>query len=320
MKANATDKQLWKLYSENDFEAILQETDNPDSAAKLAYRGYALIQLGKEENGLALLEEAFESNPKAFAPNFLFGRYFQNLQRPRRAYAYMTRAADANRGHCNIDWETEIFGLNQWLDMVYLPKIQGFPEVEHSRAAQIYEEALEAIDEDRLEVALNKLQKALQKDPEAITIWVDLGHILNNLNRLEESLEAYMKSLDLDPEKAVSHYNVGTVHYKLGHIERALEYLRHSLELDADDPDTLYNIGLCYWEKGEPDLAEGYFAETLFLVPLYLNAQFYLAKLEARKGETDSATQRVGLMLEEMPEWRSAFEKDPDLGSLKMDE
>lgn len=315
MSEKSLTKQVWKSVKEDDKEklqTLIKSEGFEDEILKRALEVY----LNYPKGGLNDLIEIQKQNPTHFAPIFLLGNLYEQEERPRKAFACFSKAADLDSGQTDINWEIEIFNRHEWLEMVYLPKLQGFEEPKNSKAAEIYTEALDSIDKGRPEVAKNKLNKALKHDPDAATIWTDLGHVENNLGNLEASLEAYEKAKSLCPEKAVCWYNSGTVFFKLNQFEKALEYLLKSLELDPDDPDTLYNTGLCYWNLNKESEAKPYFEETLFLVPDYLNALFYLAKLEAREGQNESAQNRIAIMLENQPNWKSYFAKDPDLGAL----
>ena len=315
MSERKSEQEIWKALKEDNtekLEELSKSSDLSDQVWKAALEAY----LAFPEGDWNILVQIQKSNPTHFAPLFLLGRVYDQIGRPRRAYAFLCKAADLDVGYTDINWEIEIFNRYEWLEMVYLPKIQGFEDPGDAKAAEIYATALDSIDKGQTDVAKNKLNKALKLDSEAAAIWTDLGHIENNLGNFDASLEAYEKAKAVQAEKAVCWYNTGTVYFKLNKFEIALSELKKSLELDPDDPDTIYNTGLCYWNLDQFAEAKTFFEDCLFLVPDYLNALFYMAKLQAREKEIEAAREKVRQMLELQPNWKNYFSKDADLAPL----
>ena len=86
-----------------------------------------------------------------------------------------------------------------------------------------------ALQTGQLDVLLSKLQAAIQKEPDNITLYTTTGSVYDQL---------YQKAIASDEEEKAQEY-----------FDKALEYFDKALEKDADNFDALYSIGTLYYNK-----------------------------------------------------------------------
>ena len=79
----------------------------------------------------------------------------------------------------------------------------------------IFNQALIALQEGRLEEAEHLYRSILKEQPEHLDANNNLGIILQNSGKLEEAKEYYKKAIDIKPDFAIGHNNLGGIHIDL---------------------------------------------------------------------------------------------------------
>ncbi len=102
-----------------------------------------------------------------------------------------------------------------------------------------------------LPAAENDLRQVLAQDPENAAALNALGYTLVvHTERLDEALELIQKAYDLKPDDPAIMDSMGWVHFQLGNLETALEYLRKAHAL-FPDPEVAAHLGEALWAAGE---------------------------------------------------------------------
>ncbi|HXO28182.1 MAG TPA: tetratricopeptide repeat protein [Thermoanaerobaculia bacterium] len=259
----------WRLMGKYD-EAIAAVEQDSDYPLALGTKGAALLELGRVEDALQVLDRAV-----ALDPNYAFGlaargqvlhllgRFAEALESLQRAVAldpgnaiWMAGCGEVLRQLGRFDEALEI------LDRAIASRPQ-LAFAHGTRAGILWasgrlEEALTAADRaieldpkylfalfvesavlrrlGRLEQALAALDQAVALDPDDASIHTRRGDTLRRLGRLEEALAALDRAVALDPGNASVHADRGDVLRRLGRLDDALVALDRAVELQAADP------------------------------------------------------------------------------------
>jgi tetratricopeptide (TPR) repeat protein len=97
-----------------------------------------------------------------------------------------------------------------------------------------------------LEVAskIKTLKEIIQKDPENLPAWVELGNLYFDTDQPKEAIEAYSKYLVVKPENADVRTDMGIMYRRLGEFDRSLEEFRKAAQSDPNHVHSRYNIGI----------------------------------------------------------------------------
>lgn len=119
--------------------------------------------------------------------------------------------------------------------------------------------------EGKLELAFNRLTRALEADPNYSTAHNAMGTLQERLGNMEEAEQEFRRAVALNPMDSAAQTNFGSLLCRTGRYDegeqRFLQALKNSL---YDRPEVAYtNAGLCMQTAGQLDKAETYFRAAL---------------------------------------------------------
>lgn len=175
-------------------------------------------------------------------------------------------------------------------------------EVHPDDTALLYAEINHMVAEGQLEALIGKLEDAVEKDPENISVYTTLGAVYDNL--------ATQASKDENEEKATSYFG------------KSQEWFEKALAKDASNFDALYSLGALFYNKAatytEPlnelandfsaegnkkydalklemdglfDTAFPYFQKAEALNPNDMNTLLAIKEIYARQGDLEKSTE-----------------------------
>ncbi|MBI3171486.1 MAG: type IV pilus biogenesis/stability protein PilW [Hydrocarboniphaga effusa] len=97
---------------------------------------------------------------------------------------------------------------------------------------------------------------------EAAKLNTQLGIDYMRKGQLDLALEKLKKALDQDPDLATAHSSIAFVYARRGENRLAEKHYRKALNRNADDPFTLNNFGVFLCGQGELEDAEKYFLKA----------------------------------------------------------
>ncbi|WP_071518691.1 tetratricopeptide repeat protein, partial [Geitlerinema sp. PCC 9228] len=89
-------------------------------------------------------------------------------------------------------------------------------------------------DQEKLEEAIEKYQKALQLNPEFFYAYNGWGSVLLDQGKLEEAIANYRQALQINPDFAVAYNNLGYALQQQGKLQEAIEKYKRALEIDPN--------------------------------------------------------------------------------------
>ncbi len=126
-----------------------------------------------------------------------------------------------------------------------------------------------------------KYQNIIDKYPESLYAWSNLGVVRFQQGKFDEALKALQQAVKLSPTDAFSYSNLGIVYYQLGQYENAIEALNSAKALDPNDAKTHNYLGCACSQKGWQEVAEKEFRKAIELDPNFGDAHFNLALVYA---------------------------------------
>lgn len=120
--------------------------------------------------------------------------------------------------------------------------------------------------------SIEVLQRGLQRHPDAVELYNNLGISLARLEQYESALAAYKAALRRQPRYADAYNNQGIALARLARREEAADSYRQALRVRSDYPEAHNNLGITLTELGDCDAALEHYAAALAVKPDYAAA------------------------------------------------
>ena len=141
------------------------------------------------------------------------------------------------------------------------------------RFKAVFEAAVAASKDGRLDEALEGFSKALVFSPRSLPAMRYLGDTLFKQERYDEALACFRRALDEKPDHVVSLLNLGLVLRKLWRFDEAAEALERAHALDPKDTRVLFHLALSLKDAGRLIEAEVRFRQTVAIKPDHYDAE-----------------------------------------------
>lgn len=169
--------------------------------------------------------------------------------------------------------------LDKAIEVVRMAKEQ-FPESDEFNKQEINL----LITAERVDEAKDKLNEAIEREPENANLHFNLGYLYEQLEQPEKAEEAYLKAIEIDPEYLDANYNYAVYYYNkaadlfakarnmdlqtyrkkgkqieeeaTGYLKKAKPYFEKSLELAPNELAIIETLQTLYTQLKENDKAE----------------------------------------------------------------
>src|SRR5947207_4361632 len=91
--------------------------------------------------------------------------------------------------------------------------------------------AEEALNRKNFPTAITALKSAVERQPDLVPAWFNLGYAYSGLHQDDEAVKAYQKALELKPDLFEARLNLGILLVELNKSEAALEQLAKAVAL-----------------------------------------------------------------------------------------
>ena len=149
--------------------------------------------------------------------------------------------------------------------------------------------------------AIEKLNQAVQVDPNYAEAYLLLGLTEFQRGETAKSIEHYQRALKLQPGSYSGHYNLALAYLRDHKLQEGRAQLEQAVKLDPSQPDAVYDLGVVLLEQGHPAQALGYLTRARKLNPRRPDVAFNMVRAELEAGhvaeartEAQAAAQRVG--------------------------
>lgn len=136
---------------------------------------------------------------------------------------------------------------------------------------------------ERYDEAMNHLQRALDRQPEAEDIpyiYSYMGNCLKDQGRYQEAIVCLLAGVSHDGERPDLHNMLGVCHYKLDQYQTAIDHFLRAVELHPSSAIDYANLGVNYRKLNDPEAAIKFFELALNLDPTIDFARQHLAELQ----------------------------------------
>ncbi len=159
-------------------------------------------------------------------------------------------------------------------------------------------EAVRLINSELYKEAIILLRDLVEKHPDSLEGWYNLGIALTEAGKLDEAEEAYDEALAIDNQVFEIWFNKGNVLYELGDFKKAKECYEKALELDTDDAEAWNNLGNTYSRLTEGQKAIEAYTKAVALRPNYAEALYNKANAHFIEHENEHAIAYAEMALE----------------------
>lgn len=142
--------------------------------------------------------------------------------------------------------------------------------------------------EQDYEAAIQTFRKALELAPGHALARYNLALVLRRADRLDEALQELQRSIASDP-RAEAYYTMGVIYWHQGKLDRALEALRSAVGLKPGDADAHYAVGSVLKARGDLPGAVMSFRRTIAIQPDRPTAHYALSQTLKMTGDVAGA-------------------------------
>ncbi len=143
------------------------------------------------------------------------------------------------------------------------------------------QQASDLFAQKRYDDAAAVYQKMIDKYPESLYAWSNLGVVRFQQQNFPEAQKALQQAVRLSPTDAFSHSILGIVYYSLGKYDDAVSTLTRAKALEPNDAKTHNYLGIACSQKGWQEAAEQELRKAIEIDPQYGDAHFNLAVIYA---------------------------------------
>ena len=129
------------------------------------------------------------------------------------------------------------------------------PASSRSVARSYFASAQKALAAGDSATALEKLNRAVQADPNFAQAYLLLGLTEFQGGQTAKSIRHYKRALKLQPRSYTGHYNLALAYLRERNFQDARAELEQAVSLDARQADAAYDLGIVLLELGDPSAA-----------------------------------------------------------------
>ncbi|MBN2498167.1 MAG: tetratricopeptide repeat protein [Deltaproteobacteria bacterium] len=117
-----------------------------------------------------------------------------------------------------------------------------------TRSNRLNDEAVELMNQDKYDSALEKLDQALAIEPHHVRANFHRGICLFERHRFDEALESFDLVSRLEPKEPRAHFRKGKILWFQRQFEQAIQALERAVELKPEYPDAWIILAECHYE------------------------------------------------------------------------
>jgi len=147
------------------------------------------------------------------------------------------------------------------------------------RIANLLHEGLLAMEDERYEEAIPKLQEVIKDQPNVGLANLELGRAWNGLGNYKEALPWLRKAVDIMPESGRAHFELGVALAETGDWDGAASQLEIAVAHAPDSDDMQFYLGMAYDQLGRTLEAARSLQRTLQINPNHYRANLLLGRI-----------------------------------------
>ncbi len=141
------------------------------------------------------------------------------------------------------------------------------------------------LQQGNLRYAKEKIEKALEQNPDDPTVQMAAGFLYDRLQQPDKAERHFRRAIELDPENPDMHNNYGGFLCAQGRYDQGVAEFRKAMEnpLYQTPEFAAKNMGMCYLKAGRIDRAETFLRKALEYNPKFPDALYQMARLSFLK-------------------------------------
>jgi tetratricopeptide (TPR) repeat protein len=258
---------------------------DPKAISALFRLGWALIKLGKREEGLEKIEKGYKLDPNN--PQILT-KYAEILIRDGNS---LERALELLQNSLKIDSD---------LPETFISLSKCYERLErHDEAIQSLEKAillpkvpisayfhlaclLEKSDKSR---AISLYKQCISLEKTFLAAWLHLATLLANSGETKKAKKYFREVLQLDAENVSAHFSLGKIFQSdMENFEEAVRHFEIVISVDKNHYKACCQLGILYMDKGDHKRAIEYLSQSIDLNPKYNLSRVSIATVYFDRG------------------------------------
>ncbi|MCB9195864.1 MAG: alkaline phosphatase family protein [Flavobacteriales bacterium] len=257
-------------YIEAPDENTADRIDSQKQESKY-YVARNLIDAGKYEKGIELLEELWSDNPREvrfgqrLAACYLIKKKFKKckeLIEQLKELQKLVEEEDSNLSEKEL--KRKYRGMMREIE---LPRYIDFVE------GQLL------MNLNRFDKAMDCFRRVEEKAPNSFELYDTMGRLCLHIHKWKEAEEAFIKALSIDDSSSMAHHGLGLALLRLENIDLALEEFFISIALNPQFANAHYHTGEALVKRGNKVEAAAAFESAVSLKPGMTKAHRWLADL-----------------------------------------
>lgn len=273
-------ERILEYYEEQlDFKTALKAveialTQYPFSGTFLLKKGEYLYENKMPKEAIDYLTKAQIHDPADMRIYFILSDVYIELEQYENALRALERAEELAADIEIVDVYLEFADLfEDWskVDLVikYLKKAL-VREPRHFEAQSRFQFVTEINEKD--EIAVQFLQKLIDKDPYSKHSWYNLANAFYNLDLFEKAIEAYEYAIAIDDKFEMAYRDCGETLYEIESYDKAIELLQESIKINPSSDESFYFLGKCFHKQDLYNKAINYYKKAISIDEFYADA------------------------------------------------
>ena len=138
---------------------------------------------------------------------------------------------------------------------------------------EIFIQAVQFHQKNRLENAKELYIKILKKNPNFVSAHNNLGLVFKSIHETEKAKDCFEKAIDIDPKFFMAHNNWGVLFKDSGEIEKAKNCYEKAIEINSKFSDAYNNLGVVLTNLGKSQEAINNYCTALKFNSKHKDAQ-----------------------------------------------
>ncbi len=138
---------------------------------------------------------------------------------------------------------------------------------------EIFIQAVQFHQKNRLENAKELYLKILKKNPNFVSAYNNLGLIFKSIHEIEKAKNCFEKAIKIDPKFFMAHNNLGVLFKDSGEIEKAKNCYEKAIEINSKFSDAYNNLGVVLTNLGKSQEAINNYCAALKFNSKHKDAQ-----------------------------------------------
>ncbi|WP_375577691.1 tetratricopeptide repeat protein [Marivirga tractuosa] len=287
-KASESYDKVFEMVDEGDKYFMLTDLKVQELWGGYINEGSEAYSAQKFEDAVIAFEKALMVIPDDTTATLYAGVASQQLKNNQDALKYYYRLLDLD--YYSEDIYGSIISIERYanediekaLEVTRMAK-EKFPDNDTFEKQEINL----LINSGQVDVAKDRINDAIEKDPENANLYFNLGYLYEQLEEPEKAEKAYLKAIEIDPEYLDANFNYAVYYYN-----KAADLLAKARDMDLQtykkEGKKIEEEAIVYLKKSKP-----YFEKALEIAPEELAVIETLQTVYAQLGEKEKSQEMM---------------------------